>query len=114
MSSDAEQEYFADGMSEEVLNLLSQLPQLHVIARTSSFSFKGTEADIATIARKLNVAHVLEGSVRKSGDTVRITVQLIRASDSSHLWSQTYDRRADRRVQGAGRNRKGRWSRRCR
>ena len=63
-----------------------------MIARTSSFSFKGKEADIATIARTLNVAHVLEGSVRKSGDTVRITVQLIRASDSTHLWSQTYDR----------------------
>jgi len=89
MSSDEEQEYFADGMSEEVLNLLSQLPQLHVIARTSSFSFKGKEVDIAEIAHRLNVAHVLEGSVRKSGDTVRITVQLIRASDSSHLWSQT-------------------------
>jgi len=93
MSSDEEQEYFADGMSEEVLNLLAQIPQLHVIARTSSFSFKGKEADIATIARTLNVAHVLEGSVRKSGGTVRITVQLIRASDSSHLWSQTYDRK---------------------
>jgi TolB-like protein/lipoprotein NlpI len=93
MSPDKDQEYFADGMSEEVLNLLSQLPQLHVIARTSSFSFKGKEADIAEIAHKLNVAHVLEGSVRKSGDTVRITVQLIRASDSTHLWSQTYDRK---------------------
>jgi len=93
MSSEKEQEYFADGMSEEVLNLLTQLPQLHVIARTSSFSFKGKEVDIAEIAHKLNVAHVLEGSVRKSGDTVRITVQLIRASDSTHLWSQTYDRK---------------------
>ena len=93
MSPGKDQEYFADGMSEEVLNLLAQLPQLHVIARTSSFSFKGKEADIATIARTLNVAHVLEGSVRKSGDTVRITVQLIRASDSTHLWSQTYDRK---------------------
>jgi TolB-like protein len=92
MSAGKDQEYFADGMSEELLNLLAQLPKLHVIARTSSFSFKGKEADIATIARTLNVAHVLEGSVRKSGDTVRITVQLIRASDSSHLWSQTYDR----------------------
>ena len=93
MSPGKDQEYFADGMSEELLNLLAQLPKLHVIARTSSFSFKGKEADIATIARTLNVAHVLEGSVRKSGDTVRITVQLIRASDSSHLWSQTYDRK---------------------
>ena len=93
MSPGKDQEYFADGMSEELLNLLAQLPKLHVIARTSSFSFKGKEADIATIARTLNVAHVLEGSVRKSGDTVRITVQLIRASDSTHLWSQTYDRK---------------------
>jgi len=93
MSPDKDQEYFADGMSEEVLNLLTQLPQLRVIARTSSFSFKGKEADIAEIASRLNVAHVLEGSVRKSGDTVRITAQLIRASDSSHLWSQTYDRK---------------------
>jgi len=92
MSPGKDQEYFADGMSEELLNLLAQLPKLHVIARTSSFSFKGKEADIATIARTLNVAHVIEGSVRKSGDTVRITVQLIRASDSTHLWSQTYDR----------------------
>jgi tetratricopeptide (TPR) repeat protein len=79
-------------MAEEVLNLLTQLPQLKVIARTSSFSFKGKDVDVATIARQLNVAHVLEGSVRKSGDTVRITAQLIRASDSSHLWSQTYTR----------------------
>jgi tetratricopeptide (TPR) repeat protein len=68
------------------------VPQLRVIARTSSFSFKGKEVDITEIARKLNVAHVLEGSVRKSGDTLRITAQLIRTSDSSHLWSQTYDR----------------------
>jgi TolB-like protein/Tfp pilus assembly protein PilF len=93
MSPGKDQEYFADGIAEELLNLLAQLPKLHVIARTSSFSFKGKEADIATIARTLNVAHVLEGSVRKSGDTVRITVQLIRASDSTHLWSQTYDRK---------------------
>jgi TolB-like protein len=93
MSAAKDQEYFADGMSEEVLNLLTQLPQLRVIARTSSFSFKGKEVDIATIAHTLNVAHVLEGSVRKSGDTLRITAQLIRTSDSSHLWSQTYDRK---------------------
>jgi TolB-like protein/Tfp pilus assembly protein PilF len=93
MSSDKDQEYFADGISEELLNLLAQVPQLRVIARTSSFSFKGKEADVATIAKALNVANVLEGSVRKAGDTVRITAQLIRASDSSHLWSQTYDRK---------------------
>jgi TolB-like protein/Tfp pilus assembly protein PilF len=93
MSSDKEQDYFSDGLSEELLNLLAQLPQLRVIARTSSFSFKGKEADVATVARALNVSNVLEGSVRKSGDTLRITAQLVRASDSSHLWSQTYDRK---------------------
>jgi TolB-like protein/cytochrome c-type biogenesis protein CcmH/NrfG len=92
MSTDKEQEYFADGISEELLNLLAQVPELRVIARTSSFSFKGKDAPIAEIARTLNVANVLEGSVRKSGDTLRITAQLVRASDSSHLWSQTYDR----------------------
>jgi len=92
MSADKEQEYFADGISEELLNLLAQVPELRVIARTSSFSFKGKEVAIAEIARTLNVANVLEGSVRKSGDTLRITAQLVRASDSSHLWSQTYDR----------------------
>ena len=92
MSADKDQEYFADGISEELLNLLAQIPQLRVIARTSSFAFKGKEVDIAEIAKKLNVANVLEGSVRKSGDKLRITAQLIRASDSSHLWSQTYDR----------------------
>ena len=92
MSSDKEQEYFSDGISEELLNLLAQVPELRVIARTSSFSFKGKDVDIAEIASRLNVANVLEGSVRKSGDTLRITAQLVRASDSSHLWSQTYDR----------------------
>jgi TolB-like protein/Flp pilus assembly protein TadD len=92
MSAGKDQEYFADGISEEVLNLLAKVPQLRVIARTSSFSFKGREADIAEIASKLNVANVLEGSVRTSGDKVRITAQLIRASDSSHMWSETYDR----------------------
>jgi len=92
MSQAKDQEYFSDGLSEELLNLLAQLPQLKVIARTSSFSFKGQEVDIATIAKKLNVANVLEGSVRKSGNTLRITAQLVRTSDSMHLWSQTYDR----------------------
>jgi len=91
MSSDKEQEYFSDGMSEELLNLLSQVADLKVIARTSSFAFKGKEVDIDEIARKLNVAHILEGSVRKSGNTVRITAQLIRTADSIHLWSETYD-----------------------
>ena len=92
MSSDPEQEYFSDGLSEELLNLLAQIPELRVIARTSSFAFRGKDVDIATIAGKLNVAHVLEGSVRRSGNTLRITAQLIRAADSSHLWSRTYDR----------------------
>ena len=92
MSQARDQEYFSDGLSEELLNLLAQLPQLQVIARTSSFSFKGKEVDVATIAKTLHVANVLEGSVRKSGNTLRITAQLIRTSDSTHLWSQTYDR----------------------
>jgi TolB-like protein len=92
MSSDKEQEYFSDGLSEELLNQLAQVPQLRVIARTSSFSFKGKELDVSTIAKALNVANVLEGSVRRSANTLRVTTQLIRASDSSHLWSQTYDR----------------------
>ena len=92
MSSDKEQDYFSDGLSEELLNQLAQIPQLRVIARTSSFSFKGKEVDVATIAKALNVANVLEGSVRKSANTLRITAQLVRASDSSQLWSQTYDR----------------------
>jgi adenylate cyclase len=92
MSSDPEQEFFSDGISEQVLDLLSHVPGLRVIARTSSFSFKNKDVDVATIAQRLNVSHVLEGSVRKSGNRVRITTQLIRASDSSHLWSNTYDR----------------------
>lgn len=92
MSQAHDQGYFSDGLSEELLNLLAQVPQLRVISRTSSFSFKNKDVDVATIAKSLNVANVLEGSVRKSGNTLRITAQLIRASDSSHLWSQTYDR----------------------
>jgi len=92
MSSDKDQDYFADGISEELLNLLTQVSGLRVIARTSSFSFKGKDLDVAEIARRLNVANVLEGSVRKSGDKLRITAQLVRASDSSHLWSRTFDR----------------------
>ena len=92
MSQAKDQEYFSDGLSEELLNLLAQVPQLRVIARTSSFAFKGKEVGVAEIAKTLNVAHVLEGSVRKSGETLRITAQLIRTADSSHLWSETYDR----------------------
>ena len=92
MSEAGDQEYFSDGLSEELLNQLAQVPQLQVVARTSSFSFKDRKVDIATIARALGVAHVLEGSVRKSGDRLRVTAQLVRASDSTHLWSQAYDR----------------------
>jgi adenylate cyclase len=92
MSQSRDQEYFSDGLSEELLNLLAQVPQLRVIARTSSFAFKGKEVGVAEISKTLNVANVLEGSVRKSGETLRITAQLIRTADSSHLWSETYDR----------------------
>jgi TolB-like protein/Tfp pilus assembly protein PilF len=95
MSSDKEQEYFSDGISEELLNLLSKIPQLKVAARTSSFSFKGKGVEMPEIARQLHVANVLEGSVRKSGDRLRITAQLIRAAEGYHLWSETYDRKMD-------------------
>ena len=95
MSSDREQEYFSDGLSEELLNLLAKIPDLRVAARTSSFSFKGKNLEIPEIASRLKVAHVLEGSVRKSGDQIRITAQLIKAEDGYHLWSETYDRRLD-------------------
>ena len=95
MSSDKEQEYFSDGISEELLNLLAKIPQLQVTARTSSFSFKGKEIAIPEIARTLHVANVLEGSVRKAGNSVRITAQLIKANTDTHLWSQTYDRKLD-------------------
>jgi TolB-like protein/Tfp pilus assembly protein PilF len=92
MSDDKANEYFSDGLTEELLNVLANVPGLRVIARTSSFSYKGKEVKIADVARDLNVDNVLEGSVRKSGNRVRITTQLIRSADSSHLWSQTYDR----------------------
>ncbi len=95
MSSGKDQEYFSDGISEELLNLLAKIPQLQVTARTSSFAFKGKGTGIPEIARTLHVAHVLEGSVRKSGNAVRITAQLIRAGTDTHLWSQTYDRKLD-------------------
>src|SRR6516225_1936402 len=92
MSGDKEQEYFSEGLTEELLNSLSRINELQVAARTSSFSFKGTNTDIGTIARKLNVGAVLEGSVRRSGNTVRITTQLINAVTGFHLWSHSYDR----------------------
>src|SRR5215472_15263270 len=95
MSAGKDQEYFSDGISEELLNLLAKIPQLQVTARTSSFAFKGKETGIPEIARTLHVAHVLEGSVRKAGNSVRITAQLIQASTDTELWSQTYDRKLD-------------------
>ncbi|PYK85503.1 MAG: hypothetical protein DME40_17510, partial [Verrucomicrobia bacterium] len=95
MSAGKDQEYFSDGISEELLNLLAKIPQLQVTARTSSFAFKGKETGIPEIARTLHVAHVLEGSVRKAGNSVRITAQLIKAGTDTHLWSQTYDRKLD-------------------
>ncbi len=92
MSSDREQEYFSDGISEEILNVLARVPDWRVAARTSSFQFKGRTEDIADIARQLNVSHVLEGSVRKSGERIRVTAQLIEAESGFHLWSDAYDR----------------------
>jgi TolB-like protein/Flp pilus assembly protein TadD len=95
MSADPEQEYFCDGMAEEIINSLTQLEELHVVARTSSFAFKGKQMDVREIGRKLNVQHVLEGSVRKAGNRLRITAQLIKVSDGYHLWSERYDRELD-------------------
>jgi TolB-like protein/Tfp pilus assembly protein PilF len=95
MSSDPEQEYFSDGISEELLNLLAKIPELRVVSRTSAFSFKGETLEIREIAERLNVAHVLEGSVRKDGNQVRVTAQLIEARSDTHLWSDTWDRSLD-------------------
>ena len=93
MSGNASNDYFSDGLAETTLDMLAQVPDLKVIARTSSFAFKGKPTDIREVGRKLGAAHVLEGSVQQAGDTVRITVQLIRAKDGTHLWSQRYDRK---------------------
>ena len=95
MSSDDENEYFSDGISEQLLNELSRIPDLHVAARTSSFYFKDKTATVHEIGRALGVSTVLEGSVRKAGDKVRITAQLINAADGYHLWSQTFDHEFD-------------------
>jgi adenylate cyclase len=92
MSPEGDQEYFGDGIAEELLNLLAKIPELQVAARTSSFSLKGKDLDIATIGERLKVANVLEGSIRKAGDQVRITAQLISAKNGYHLFSETYDR----------------------
>jgi TolB-like protein len=95
MSEKKDQEYFSDGLSEELIDMLTKVPGLHVPARTSSFYFKGRQTTIADIAKALGVAHVLEGSVRKSGNTVRITAQLVRVDNGYHVWSETFDRQLD-------------------
>ena len=92
MSADPDNEYFSDGLSEELLNLLAKIPELKVAARTSAFAFKDKDTDATEIARQLRVAHILEGSVRQSGDRLRITAQLIDASNGYHLWSNTWER----------------------
>ena len=92
MSRDADDEYFSDGLAEEIINALTQIPGLKVIARTSAFAFKGRNEDIRRIAETLGVSNVLEGSVRRAGNRLRVTAQLIHAADGTHLWSQRYDR----------------------
>jgi TolB-like protein/Tfp pilus assembly protein PilF len=95
MSQAKDQEYFSDGLAEEILNLLAQIRDLKVIGRTSSFAFKGRNEDLRSIGSTLGVAYLLEGSVRKAGDDLRITAQLIKVEDGSHLWSQSYDRKLE-------------------
>jgi len=92
MSAQKDQEYFCDGISEEIINALARIKSLHVVARTSAFSFKGKDIDIREIGRKLNVSTLLEGSVRKAGNRLRITAQLINVSDGYHIWSESYER----------------------
>jgi len=95
MSADKDQEYMSDGIAEELLNLLAKIPELKVASRSSAFQFKGEKIDLVDVAHKLKVAYVLEGSVRKAGNQLRITAQLIKAEDGFHLWSETYDRSLD-------------------
>ena len=95
MSNDEDNEYFSDGLTETLLHMLAQVPDLKVAARTSSFAFKDRQQTIQEIARSLQVAHILEGSVQRSGDRVRITAQLVRAEDGFHVWSENYDRTLD-------------------
>jgi adenylate cyclase len=95
MSADAENEYFCDGLSEELLNLLAKIDDLRVAARTSAFSFKGRDTDVREIGRKLNVSTVLEGSVRKAGSRLRINAQLVNVTDGYRLWSERYDRQME-------------------
>jgi serine/threonine protein kinase/tetratricopeptide (TPR) repeat protein len=92
MSAEHDQEYFSDGVAQEIIDALAQVPGLHVVARSSSFSFKGKSEDLRSVGQKLDVAHVLEGSVRKSGTRLRVTAQLVSAADGYQLWSRTFDR----------------------
>ena len=92
LSADKENEYFSDGLAEEIINVLAKVPELRVIARTSAFTFRGREQDLPTIAARLRVGTVLEGSVRRAGNRIRVTAQLINVADESHLWSERYDR----------------------
>jgi len=92
MSDDPKQEYFSDGLSEEIITALSKVPKLFVIARNSSFTYKGKSVKVQQVGRELGVKYVLEGSVRKAGNRVRITAQLIDAANGRHLWAERYDR----------------------
>jgi TolB-like protein len=92
MSSDPENEYFSDGITEEIINALAHIESLKVIARTSAFAYKDKYKDVRKIGKELNVETILEGSVRKAGNTLRITAQLIQVSDGAHIWSERYDR----------------------
>jgi serine/threonine-protein kinase len=98
MSGDKDNEYFSDGLSEEIINALAKIPGLKVIARTSAFAFKGKHEDIRRIADALGVATILEGSVRRAGNRLRVTAQLITAADGTHLWSERYDRESEARA----------------
>ena len=95
MSGKADEDYFSDGMTEELLNVLAKVPQLKVVARTSVFQFKGKGGDVREIGRKLGVTHIVEGSVRRDGQEIRVTAQLVRVSDGFHVWSETYDRKLE-------------------
>ena len=95
MSAEKDQEHFCDGLTEELLNVLTCIPGLRVASRTSTFSLKGKQIDLKEIARKFDVQHILEGSVRKSGNRIRVTAQLIEAATDTHLWSENYDRELD-------------------
>jgi TolB-like protein len=95
LSEEGNQAFFSDGIAEEILNVLAKVNGLHVAARTSSFAFRGLDKDIREIGRLLNVSTILEGSIRKSGDKIRMTAQLINVEDGYHIWSESYDRKLD-------------------